>query len=84
MAFGLAALVLVGTLLGWLVRDFRRYLRYRHRVALLLAGAGLDPDAFGEAETRQLEGAVRRCYMRRKSPALAAVSVLSLAVHRKL
>ena len=48
------------------------HLRYRHRVALMLADAGLDPDAFGEAEMRRLESAVRRCYMRRKPAALAA------------
>ena len=78
----LAIIVLLVAMLGWLVRDYRRYLRYRHSVAVMLADAGLDPDAFGEAETRRLESAVRRCYMRRKPAALAAVAALSLAGHR--
>ena len=74
--------LLVAAVSGWLVRDYRRYLRYRHSVAVMLADAGLDPEAFGEAETRRLEGAVRRCYMRRKPASLAAVAALSLAGHR--
>ena len=48
--------LLVAVVFGLLVRDYRRYLRYRHSVAGMLAAAGLDPEAFGEAETRRLEG----------------------------
>ena len=78
----LAIITLFVAILGWLVRDYRRYLRYRHSVALMLADVGLDPEAFEEAETRRIEGAVRRCYMRRKPASLAAVAALSLAGHR--
>lgn len=81
--WALTIIVLLVTVLGWLVRDYRQYLRYRYHVALMLADAGLDPDVFREAETRRLEGAVRRCYMHRKPASLAAVSVLSLARNAK-
>ena len=80
--WALATVTLLVAVVGWQVRDYRRYLRYRHSVAVMLSDAGLDSDAFGEAESRRLEGAVRRCYMRRKPASLAAVAALSLAGHR--